>query len=124
MGGGFHRGYRLRQLLATANRTATTTTADQRCNGTHLRVRTVVTVDPEAASITPKVQRKNPDGTYTDVLVDAAIAAVGESVLEIGPGLTAAANATANALIAGPYRVVVTHADGDDITYGVTVEEF
>lgn len=124
MPGGFHRGYRLRTLLAPVNRTATTTTADQRCNGSHLRVRTVVTVDAEAASITPKIQRKNPDGTYTDVLVDAAITAVGESILEVGPGLTAAANAAANALIAGPYRVVVTHADGDDITYSVTAEEF
>jgi hypothetical protein len=124
MAGSFHNRYRKQTLLASANRTATTTTADRRCDGNYLRVRTVVTVDPEAASITPKIQRKNPDGTYTDVLVDAAITAVGESILEVGPGLTAAANATANALISGPYRIIVTHADGDDITYSVTAETF
>jgi hypothetical protein len=124
MAGSFHSGYRLRTVFPSALRTATATSSDLRCNGQYLRVRTVVTVDAEAASITPKIQRKNPDGTYTDVLVDAAITAVGESILEVGPGLTAAANATANALISGPFRVVVTLADGDDITYSVTYETF
>jgi hypothetical protein len=114
----------LQTLLPAVNRTATTTTRDFRCNGNYLRVRTVVTVDPEAASVIPKIQRKNPDGTYTDVLVDAAIAAVGETILDVGPGLPTTANVSANALISGPYRVIVTHADADDITYSVTAETF
>lgn len=125
MAGSFHTGYRLRTLLPSAARTTTQTTNDQSVRGgQHLRIRTNVTAVSGSFSIVPKVQRKNPDGTYTDVLADAAITTVSESLLEIGPGLPVTANASANALIGGPYRVVVTHGTADSGTYSVTAETF
>lgn len=124
MAGSFHRRYRRRTLLPSAARTATQTTADQRNDGSFLRIRTNVTAVSGSFSIVPKVQRKNPDGTYTDVLTDAAITTVSESVLEIGPGLPVTANASANALVGGPYRVVVTHGTADSGTYSVKAETF
>ena len=125
MPGSFHTGKRLRTVLPSAARTATVTTPDLTTeNANYLRIRTKVTNVAASGSITPKVQRKNPDGTYTDVLVDAAITAASESLLEIGPGLPVTANASANALIKGPYRIVVTAANTDAVTYSVTAETF
>jgi hypothetical protein len=124
MAGSFHRRYRSKTLLPSAARTTTQTTADQRNDGSSLRIRTKVTAVSGSFSIVPKVQRKNPDGTYTDVLLDAAITTVSESVLEVGPGLATTANASANALIGGPYRVIVTHGTADSGTYSVTAETF
>jgi hypothetical protein len=77
-----------------------------------------------APSNVTKVQRKNPDGTYTDVLAGVAMTAVGEQVIEVGPGLATTANVSANALIGGPFRVVVTAGNANAATYNVTYETF
>jgi hypothetical protein len=125
MAGSFHVGYRRQPVLASASRTATTTSTDKTCPGNWLRIRTRITVVPGTApSNVTKVQRKNPDGTYTDVLAGAAMVAVGEQVLEIGPGLATTANVSANALIGGPFRVVVTAGNANAATYNVTMESF
>ncbi len=57
--------------------------------------------------------------TYT-TLASAAITATGTTVLKVGRGLTAAANLVANDLLPPIFRVTVTHADADSITYSVS----
>lgn len=114
-------------LLASAARTASNDTADQRTPGDARGF--AVTINVTAASATPSVvftiQRKDPvSGAYSTVLASAAITGVGTTVLRVYPGLTAAANLTANDLAPDTWRVSIAHADGDSITYSVGVEYF
>ena len=125
MAGSFHSGHRLRTVLPSAARTTTTTSGDFSTGSSlYLRVRVVATAATATPSVVPKVQRKNPDGTYTDILAGAALTAAGAVVLDIGPGLPTTANVSANALITGTFRVVCTAADADSLTYSVTAETF
>jgi hypothetical protein len=109
-----------RIILASAARTATATGADQadpNAEGLHLIINvTAVTATP---SVVPTIQGKSPVGTYYDVLVGAAITATGTTVLKIGPGIAAVANAAAADILPDTWRVVLTHADADSITYSV-----
>ncbi len=82
-----------------------------------------VTVDPAAASITPTIRAKDPvSGKYYDLLVGAAIAAVGTTILKIGPALTAAANLVANDFIPRSWNFEMAVADTDSITYSVVAQ--
>ncbi len=85
----------------------------------------VVIIDVTAASATPSVVF-NVDGfdplsqkTWT-LLDSAAITGTGTTVLRVGPGLTASANAVADDLIPAIVRIAPIHADADSITYTVT----
>ena len=53
------------------------------------------------------------------ILISAAITAVGTTFLRVYPGLTAAANLTANDLLEYTWSMEVAHANADSITYGV-----
>ncbi len=108
-------------VLASAARTASVNSADltnYNARGLHLVIDvTAVTATP---SITVTIQGKDAlSGQYYTVLASAAITAVGTTVLRVYPGLTAAANAVANDILPRTWRVSVTNADADSITYSI-----
>lgn len=85
----------------------------------------VVVIDVTAISLTPSVTVTvsgvdRLSGKVYTILASAAITATGTTVLRIGPGLTAAANATANDLVPPVIRVTASHGDADSITYSVS----
>lgn len=81
-----------------------------------------VTLDPASASITPSIRGKDRLGKYYDILVGAAIAATGQVVLRVGPGMIAAANLVANDFIPRYWNFAMAVADTDAITYSVVAE--
>lgn len=111
-------------LLASAARTATVATADQR-NPHHRGV--VVVIDVTASSATPSVvatiQGKDEvSGKYYTILASAAITGTGTTVLRVYPGLTAASNTVANDVLPSTWRVNFVHADADSITYSAAAQ--
>lgn len=109
-----------RSLYASAARTATVTGDDQ-VNLGHKGIHLVVDVTAGTAgfSITPKLQGKDANGIYYDILVGAAITATGTNVLKLFPGATPVANATADDHLPPVWRVIVTAADSKSVTYSV-----
>lgn len=108
-------------VYASAARTATPTAA---VLSTH-RIRALrLVIDCTAVTSTPSVvftvdTLDSASGKYINLLTSAAITGTGTTTLSIGPGLTAAANVTANAYLGDNIRVTATHADADSITYSV-----
>jgi len=105
--------------FASAARTATGNSGDLK-NEQHRGV--VVVINVSAASGTPSVvftiQGKCPlSGVYFTLLQSAAITGVGTTVLRVFPGATAAANLVANDMVPQHWRILATHADGDEIVY-------
>ncbi len=117
---------RIVTVLASGARTATSTTeilkkSGDNAKGLVLNIET--TVDPAAASVVPTVDRYDEvSDTWINVLTAAAITAVGTITLKIGVGITAAANLAVNDFVYDKMRLVMTHADGDSITYSVGAE--
>lgn len=112
-------------LLPLLARTETLNTPDQKNKASSgVRVRVHVTAITASPSVVVKIQGKNPDGTYTDLLSSAAITGTGDTVLTVYPGIAASANVSANNLLPAKWRVVATHADADSITYSVGAELF
>lgn len=111
-------------LLASAARTATTSSSDiTNYNAKGVRVFINVTVDPAAASVVPTITVKDPvSGVYTAILTGAAIAAVGHTVLTVYPGATVAAGVTLSTVLGTVWRVTITAADADSLTYSVGYE--
>jgi hypothetical protein len=108
--------------LASAARTTTQTGADRtNHNSRALHVVVDVTV-AGTGSITPKIQGKDANGIYYDLLVGTAIIANGTTVLKIGPGITAAANAAASDFVPRTFRIVVTADNANPVTYSVGYE--
>lgn len=56
------------------------------------------------------------------ILASAAVTATGTTVLKVYPGLTAAANLTANDVLPPVWEVLATHGDTDSITYSVAAQ--
>lgn len=108
-------------LLASAARTANTNSADQTMpHGRGVRISIDVTAIVTAPSITVAIQVKDPiSGVYTAVLTSAAIAATGHTEMVVYPGITAAANVAAAMVMSRTWRVSVTHANGNSITYSI-----
>jgi hypothetical protein len=109
-------------VLASAERTATSTTTVDTVGWAGMYVYVDVTVDGAAASIVCNVDGYDSvaDEAYT-LLDSAAIAAVGFTVLKIWPGVTAAANTAANEYLPDRIQINMVHADADAITYSVDV---
>jgi len=108
--------------LASAARTTTQTGADL-ANKDHRGIHVIVEVtNAGTGSITPKIQGKGANGTYYDLLVGTAITANGVTVLKLGPGIAAAANAAAPDFLPRVFRIVITHNNGNTITYSVSRE--
>ncbi len=81
-----------------------------------------VTADPAAASVVFTVRGVDPaSGKTYDILVSAAIVAVGTTVLTIYPAAVITANVSANAALPEEFIIHAEHTDGDSITYSVGV---
>ncbi len=110
-------------LFPSAARTTSQTGADQ----TNLTARGLhVIIDATAITATPSVtftiQGKDPtSGKYYTILASAAITGVSTTVLRVYPGLTAAANTTANDVLPLTWRLITTAGDADSLTYSVGV---
>ncbi len=108
-------------VLTSAARTATTNSDDfeNHCSkGLHL------VIDVTAATATPSIvvtiQGKDYlSGKYYTILASAAITGTGTTVLRVFPSATAATNLVANDFLPYNWRVAVTHADTDSITYSI-----
>ena len=111
------------EVFSSAARTATPTDVDVETQGaSHL----LCVIDCTAITATPSVvftlRAHDPvSGKDVDLLASAAITATGTTTLRMGPGLTAAANVTANEPLPPTLTVNATHADADSITYSVAL---
>ena len=106
--------------LVSAARTTTQTGSDHKnlvYRGLHLVVDLTAF---SSGSLTPKVQGKDGNGIYYDLLVGPAIAATGTTVLKVYPGLTPSANAIANDFLPSVFRIILTVGDATSITYSVS----
>jgi len=114
-------------LLASAARTATTTSADQTNKGENLNVRGVlVTLDVTAITATPSItlsiQAKDPaSGKYEALLTaSAAVTATGTHSYLVYPGAGSASGdvtQVAGFVLPNTWRISVAHGDTDSITY-------
>ena len=119
--GGYERANREATLLATGIRSADIASADQvNDHGRGVTVWISVSSIVATPSIIVSIQRKDPiSGTYSDILASAAITAVGNIVLRLYPGIAAVANQAASDILPRTWRVYVSHADADQISYSV-----
>lgn len=86
----------------------------------------VLVIDVTAAAATPSVvatiRGVDPlSGKKWDILASAAITGIGTTVLKVGRGLTAAANAVANDVLPPNIEIEFAHADADSITYSAAL---
>lgn len=105
--------------LASGSRTTTQTGADRtnhNARGIHVSLDMTVV---GTGSVTPKIQGKDANGIYYDLLVGAAITTNVMTVLKLAPGLAAVANAAANDLLPRTFRVVVTANNANAATYSL-----
>lgn len=110
------------EVYASAARTATPDTIELELpRGT--RYLTAV-LDLTALAATPSLTMKiegvdRVSGKVWTLIQDAAVTTVSQSEVFVGPGLTAAANVTANMHVPPVIRFTVTHGDSDSATYSV-----
>lgn len=109
-----------RILLPSAARTATVTGADQ-VNLGHRGIHVVIntTAYTADASVTVKIQGKDANGVYYDILSAAAISATGTLTLLVYPGAAASANVSKSDALPAVWRIVATAADSKSVTYSV-----
>lgn len=111
------------EALASAARTATTNSADiVNTRGRGVAVLLNLTAFTTAADLTLKIQRKNADGTYTDILTGVSITATGKStyILDAVAGAEAGGfTKTAAAMLPQTWRVSVVHGNANSHTYSV-----
>lgn len=107
--------------LASAARTASTQSADiVNYNGRGVLVFVDVTAVTATPSITVAIEGKDPvSGKYFTLLTGAALTAVSTQLLVVYPGVTETANADVATPLPRTWRVNVTHADADSITYSI-----
>jgi hypothetical protein len=117
---------RIQSVFASAARTASVNSNPINNPGgaTGVRFRINVSADPAAASVVFTAAGRTPAGTWETLLVSPAVTAVGDTVMTIGQGLTAAANTVANNVIPSAVRLQAVHADADSITYSAKAEFF
>jgi hypothetical protein len=104
-------------VLASAAQTTTQTGSDMtsyNARGVHFIVHVTT---PGTGSITPKLQGKDANGNYYDLLVGPAITAAGTTVLKLGPGITPVANAAAADFLPRTFRTVITANNANSMTY-------
>lgn len=108
------------QLLPSAVRTATTSSADQvKTNYRGVYVWIKVTAAPGGDTLTVTIQGKDYDGTYYTILASAASAVASDRVYKVFPEATAAANTIAADYLPDVWRVTVTHSAASNFTYSV-----
>jgi hypothetical protein len=107
-------------LLASAARTETASSPDQtNYNGRGVHVILDVTASADTPSIVLKIEGKDAAGNYYTLLEGAAVTGDSTNVYKVMPWIAAVANVSAADLVPRTWRVTVTHADADSITYGV-----
>lgn len=106
-------------VLATGARTTTQTGSDIENLSARACHLVVSTTTIGTGSITPKIQGKDANGIYYDILVGAAITTDTTTVLKVGPSFTAAANAVANDALPATIRIVVTANNANSAIYSV-----
>lgn len=108
-------------VYASAARTATPTAVNVASKG-RLRLHLVVVVTALSAtpSVVPKIDGYDVlSNSYYNLLTGVAITATGTTVLKVGPGLSAVASAVAADFLPQTWRLTMTHANADSITYSV-----
>lgn len=79
-----------------------------------------ITAIVDTPSIIVKIQGKDPvSGNYYDILSSVSLTQTGTTGLRVYPGIAETANQRANDILPKTWRVSVTHADADSITYSV-----
>ncbi len=113
---------RRRTLYASAARTASPTAVTQTNSAGERGAHIIIVVSAVAAtpSVVPTIEAYDSlsDSWYT-LLTGSAITATGTTILKIYPGIAVNANATASDILPPVWRVSMTHADSDSITYSV-----
>ncbi len=108
--------------LASEARTETNTVdlTNSQHKGCHVIID--VTASSDTPSVVPKIQGKDSvSGKFYDLLEGVAITGTGTTVLKVYPGITAVANVAVSDILPSKFRIEMTHADGDSITYSVAV---
>lgn len=109
--------------IASEARTATNNSGDL-TNSFHKGCHVIidVTATADTPSVVPTIQGKDSvSGKYYTLLVGAAITTTGTTVLRVYPDLAPSANLIADDIVPSKFRVLMTHADADSITYSVGV---
>lgn len=108
-------------LLASAARTATTSSADQtNYNGQAVAVTVNVTVVPGVETLTVTIEAKDPvSGAYTTILSSDALVATGTVRMRVGTNITAVSNLAAADVLGRTWRVTVTPSASGSFTYSV-----
>lgn len=106
-------------LLASAARTATTSSADQtNYNGRGCHVIINATASAATPSVVPTIEGKDAvTGNYYTILTGTAITGAGTTVLKVYPGITPVANGAASDMLPRVWRLTMTAADADSLTY-------
>lgn len=109
------------QLLSSTARTASEASPDQ--SNSHWRGVDII-INVTAVSSTPSItvtiqgKDKNVSNAYYDILVSAAITAVGTYIMHLYPGLVPATN-VGNGVLPPDWRIQYTAADADSVTASV-----
>lgn len=109
-------------VLASGARTTTQTQADQ-TNYNHRGIIAVLDMTTVGTgSVTLEIDGKDPvSGKYYSLLTGAAVTTNVTNVYRVYPGLTAAANATANDVLPRTWRLKITANNANTATYSVGV---
>ena len=87
-----------------------------------IQVPIVVSAASATPSVVPTIDGYDPlSDTWYNLLTGAALTGTGTTILRVHPDLTAVTNLTAQDFLPKKYRLVMTHADTDSITYTVNV---
>lgn len=108
-------------VLASAVRAATNSSPDM--SGlifSALQLAIAVTVVPGVDTVTPHIQGKDLSGNYYDVLVGAAIVAVGEYVFDVGQGIANTANLDTGDVLPDVWRLNMVHSAVTNFTYAAS----
>jgi hypothetical protein len=110
--------------LASAARTTTTSTSDiVATNARGVRVIINATAKADSPSVVPTIEVKDPvSGVYTAILTGAAITDAANVQLRVYPGIAAVTNLAVNDVIARTFRVTMTAANANSLTYSIGVD--
>jgi hypothetical protein len=106
--------------IASGSRSTTQTGSDiTTYNARYLKVVLDMTVVTSSPSVTLTIQGKSVAGVYYTLLAGAAVVTVSTNVYEIGPGLPATANVSANVVLPSTIRLLVTANNANAGTYSL-----
>lgn len=115
-------------LLASGARTATTPSADQVNSGAGQVARGLIVVVnntvPGTGSITVSIQRKNLDGSYTNIVSTGALTVAGKAILLLDPLVGAQTSAAdfdgiQDGILPQTWRVNVVANNANSVTYSI-----